>query len=109
MFSRDQRITKKEDFDLVFKKGAVLRSEFFTIRMLKNSLNKRRFAILVSKKISKKAMERNKIKRILREAIKNQMETFPDNCDYVFYIQPASINITLNSSIKILEKMLKKR
>ena len=108
MFSKSQRITKKKDFDLIFKKGKVFYSPFFTIRILKNDLNTQRFTVLVSKKVSKKAVDRNKIKRILREAIKKNQKIFPSNSDSVLYTQPKAIKLSYTNATKIIQKMLKK-
>ena len=61
---------KRKNIKDVFSKGDFVRDINFTVIYLKNSLNFPRFAFVVSKKYSKKAVERNRAKRILREAIR---------------------------------------
>ena len=61
---------KKKDFDNIFKKGKAIPGKFIFLKALKNNLNNNQFGIIVSTKISKKAVIRNKIKRQLREIIK---------------------------------------
>ncbi len=68
MFSKIYRLTEKEDFSSVFKKGKKLEGFFIWLKFLKNSLGIFRFGFVVGMKISKKAVERNKIKRRLRAA-----------------------------------------
>ncbi|MDD5651800.1 MAG: ribonuclease P protein component [Parcubacteria group bacterium] len=107
MFPKKQRVAKKKDFDLIFKKGKILHSDFFTVRFLKNDMDFRRFAVLVSKKISPKATERNRLKRILREAIRKNQKLFPSGNDYVFYVKKNYSKISFRELEKLIIKMLK--
>ena len=63
MLSKRNRLTKSE-FENIFKKGGVLHSPFFILRYIKNN-KKSNYAIsvVVPKKVSKKAADRNKIRR----------------------------------------------
>lgn len=70
MLLKENRLRKKRDFDLVFKKGKVFKEDFLVLKIAKNNLNKSRFGFIVSQKVSKKAVLRNKIKRKLREIIR---------------------------------------
>lgn len=57
------------------KKGGFLNSPFFTLRFLKNPLKLTHFSVVVSKKVAKTAVLRNKIRRrtysILKKLTKN--------------------------------------
>ena len=70
MLRKENRVTKKKDIERIFKKGKGFKEDFLILKTVKNNLNNSRFCFIVSKKISKKAVIRNKVKRILREAIK---------------------------------------
>lgn len=61
---------KKRDFDNVFKKGKTKAGKLVFLKILKNNSKINRFGIIVSTKISKKAVYRNKIKRRIREIIR---------------------------------------
>src|SRR5205807_729859 len=63
------RLTKKKDFESVFKKGGSVKSGFLLCKMAKNHLPQSRFGFVVSKKISNKAVVRNKVKRRLRAIV----------------------------------------
>lgn len=70
MLPRINRLQKKRDFERVFKEGKGFREDFLFLKLVKNNLKFSRFGFVVSGKVSKKAVLRNKIKRKLREAVR---------------------------------------
>lgn len=74
MVPKKQRIDR-ETFDEIMKKGRIVHSGLFSLRFLKNPEKSTHFGVVVSKKIAKTAVLRNKIRRraysILRKTIKN--------------------------------------
>ncbi|PLX20432.1 ribonuclease P protein component [Candidatus Parcubacteria bacterium] len=71
MFAQKNRISKQRDFDKIFKKGKTIKNGFFKIFILSNNLKYNRYSIIISKKVSKSAFIRNKIKRTIRKEILN--------------------------------------
>lgn len=78
MFQKSQRLRNNEEVLKTIKKGVNLKTPFFNVKYLENKNNfennlKNTFKItvVVSKKISKLAVNRNRIKRIFRAEIKN--------------------------------------
>lgn len=71
MLKKENRLTKKKDFDEVYKKGRGLKADSLFLKIFDNQGNPTKFGIVISKKVSKKAVTRNKIKRVIREIIKN--------------------------------------
>jgi|WetSurMetagenome_2_1015567.scaffolds.fasta_scaffold1117986_1 ribonuclease P protein component len=69
--ARKNRIEAENDFEFIFKEGKTVKSSFFFIKYLNNSLGYLRCGLVVPIKISKKSVDRNRIRRILSEAIKN--------------------------------------
>jgi ribonuclease P protein component len=63
MLKRQHRLKKQADFLRVFKEGKRRNYESISVTQLTNSLGVPRFAVVVSKKVSKKAVVRNKIRR----------------------------------------------
>jgi len=47
------------------KKGKLLRSSYFSVKILPGELKYSRFGVVVSKKTAKKAVDRNRLKRIV--------------------------------------------
>lgn len=68
--SKKHRLTDKLKIEEVFKKGRIINSNFFFIKFRRNRLPFSRFLVIVSSKISKKAVIRNKVKRRLNEIIR---------------------------------------
>lgn len=60
-------LTKKKDFDQVFKQGCSCYYQKFGVKVFKNEINQNRLGIIISRKVSKKAVIRNKIKRRIKE------------------------------------------
>ncbi|MFC1623151.1 ribonuclease P protein component [Patescibacteria group bacterium] len=89
MFPRKNRVTDKKEFDLIFRKGRTIYSDAFFIKVLKNELDYNRYGFIVSKKVSNKAVARNKIKRIMREVFKLNQDRIKKSFDIVVYAKPA--------------------
>lgn len=73
-FDKTQRLLKPAQFKLVFEKRQSAHNDFFGIYAAKNSLNHSRLGLVVSKKVSKKAVIRNRIKRQIREVFRRQQK-----------------------------------
>ncbi len=72
--NKKNRLKKKRDFENVFKKGRAVNGSFLFIKYRKNGLDTSRFGFIVSVKVSKKAVERNRIRRILSEAVRGRID-----------------------------------
>lgn len=88
MLPKTNRVKKKKDFEMIFKKGASFKNNLFILRFIKNNLNKTRFSFVVSQKVSKKAVVRNKIRRRLAAIAKSEKEKIKNNTDLVFICLP---------------------
>ena len=83
MLSSKYRLKRKKDFERVYKKGRVNRENFLLLRFVPNDLGNTRFGVVVSKKVAKKANERNAIKRRIREVIKEILPEIKNDLDVV--------------------------
>jgi ribonuclease P protein component len=77
-------LRKKGDFELVFKSGVVSRSRNLILHARPNEFGFHRLGLSVSKKIGK-AVTRNRIKRLLREAVRRTVEEAPSNIN-IYYL-----------------------
>ena len=74
MLAKENRLRLKNDFKRVFEKGKFYQEGFLAVKILSNDSDVSRFGFIVSKKISKKAVVRNKIKRRLRESVRLKLK-----------------------------------
>ncbi len=65
--NKKNRLKRKKDFEGVFKQGKAARGNFLFAKYKKNDLSYPRLAFIVSSKISRKAVVRNRIRRVLSE------------------------------------------
>ena len=90
MLSSKNRLREKSDINKVFRDGKAVAGCFVFLKVLKNGLDDNRFAFVVSSKISKKAVIRNKIKRRLREIIKQTQ--LKQGFDFVVVTKPSIVD-----------------
>lgn len=62
MVPKNQRISR-ENFENIMKKGGISHSGLFSLRFLKSEAKTSSFSVVVSKKVTKTAVLRNKIRR----------------------------------------------
>jgi len=102
MLKKENQLKKDKEFDKVFKNGRSSFSKILGIKAVANRLEMSRFGILVSNKISQKAVERNQIKRRIREAIRLQVLKIKPGFDVVVITLPP----ILGSGYKEIEKAI---
>jgi len=106
MFSKDQRITKNEDFQNIYKNGRYYFIDCFKIFILENSLKKTRFSVIASKKTLPLAIQRNSIKRKLRDFFHKNHAFLPKNTDILIIIlNKKALSSTKEDFQKILLKI----
>ena len=107
MLAKENRLKRKKDFEKLFKEGKSFREKFLVLKVNKNNLNSNRFGFIVSKKVSKKAPVRNKIKRRLREITRKEIDNYQKGFDVAVIALPGivlknfkEINQALTSALK---------
>ena len=100
------RLTDKSEIEKVFKKGRIINSSLFLIRFLSNHLVFSRFTVIVSSKISKKAVIRNRIKRRLKEIIRLNILKIKPGYNFIVIAKPKILNQKHNELTELLVKEL---
>lgn len=93
MLSKDKRVRSAGDYKRIYSKGSFFSSRFFTVNYMTNRTQKTRIGFVVSKKATKKATERNKIKRQFRETARALYEEAPKGYDIVINIKKEALGI----------------
>jgi len=76
VFPRSNRLTQAADFDRVFKQARRSSDRFFTVLYCRNDLGYPRLGLAIAKKRVRRAVARNRLKRIIRASFrhaKNQL------------------------------------
>ena len=84
MLPKINRIKKKKDFESIFKNSRSFKNNLFILKIKENNLGLNRVGFVVSQKISKRAVIRNKVRRRLSEIIKKEINNIPLGTDLVF-------------------------
>lgn len=98
-------LTKRRDFDLVFKEGSSLASKNLVIYARPNELGFSRLGLAVSKKIGK-AVARNRIKRLLREAMRTMSGDISLHYDFVFVARKLSADSGMDDFMLDIKRFL---
>jgi ribonuclease P protein component len=108
MLPKNNRV-KKEVFEELLKKGAVLHSPLFLFRFIKSDKGEPKIAFVVSKKVASSAVERNKMRRRGYSAIRKIRETnaFVPLIG-VFFFKKGADKATLKEMQAEMEILLKK-
>ncbi len=106
-FPRSARLTTPEDFKTVFKKANKLYFNEFTVYVLRNNRSESRLGLAISKKSVKKAVSRNRIKRIIRDSFRLRRHKLA-GWDIVFVSRFAATQLS-NTELKAITSKVWKR
>jgi ribonuclease P protein component len=88
------RLTQERDFQKVRRRGKSFFSPYFRLSYHQNQLARSRYAVAVGIRVSKKATERNRLKRRVREAVRVRLGSLKPGYDIVFSLRPAAMDAT---------------
>jgi ribonuclease P protein component len=74
-------------FKTFSRKGQVVHTPLFSLRFIKHKYDDFRAAVIVSKKVSRKAVERNLLKRRFFSIISQNKELFQKDTSYIFTVK----------------------
>jgi ribonuclease P protein component len=74
---REARIRRAGDFAALRQASGRLGGRCFSVRYRQNELGHARLGLAISKRVSKRAVERNRIKRLLRESFRRVRSQLP--------------------------------
>ena len=108
-YKKSHRLCKKAEIDRVFQEGQYERLGLIGVKFIKNDLENSRFLVSVTKKAGNAPL-RNRLKRLMREALRLKMYQLQKNYDVCLFISKAPRSTVqysyVQSKIKQLFKQL---
>ena len=108
MLAVAHRLKKAKDFQGVFDKGRGVREGGLFFKVQKGKEGPSRLGIVVSKKVSKKAVDRNRIRRIIQEQIRAVMKEVKPGIDGVIVVLPEFHETTPQALAQVIHKLFTK-
>ena len=105
-FPREFRLLTPENFNNVFKDPIRAGSPYITVLAKNSDLNFPRLGMIVPKKALKRAVWRNRAKRLIRESFRTSYPEL-ENLDYVCIIKADFLKIDNQEFCKLLKKLWK--
>jgi ribonuclease P protein component len=107
---KEERLRRRGDFEIIAKEGIRKHTKNFLIIVRKNDRGFSRLGAVASKRLGK-AVERNRIKRLMREFFRRNKDRLPPSTDYVIVgkkgaqdLQYAQVADELSAPLKLHKK-----
>ncbi|MFO0887144.1 MAG: ribonuclease P protein component [Candidatus Nomurabacteria bacterium] len=109
MIKKSHRFHGHKSLRFVMSKGRVVRDNNLALKYIYNNQhNKFRVAVVVSKKVSRSAVVRNRIRRRVYEAVRLQETQITKPIDLVFFVySPTLKDIGFNNLEESISRLLK--
>ncbi|MDX6698998.1 MAG: ribonuclease protein component [Solirubrobacteraceae bacterium] len=100
------RLSRSADFERVYRKGRSQGNRHFVVYAFpRGGADGPRLGVSVSRKVGG-AVQRNKVKRLLREAFRARSETLPTDHDYVVVARPEARDLAEREGLAGVEREL---
>lgn len=102
MLNKKNRIGNRNVIEKLFQKGQLYKNQFLVFKYEKVASSPSQFAVAVGKKIHKKAVQRNKLRRQIHEALRVNLPALKTNIIALVIARPPCQKTTfqeLNKSI----------
>lgn len=108
MLPAAQRLRRTSDIQSVYKTGKVAYTSFFRVLAKTTQFTQSRATVIVSTRVSKKATERNRLKRRVRVVLRDLLTQTKGTHDIVIIAQPKAVAIDFSQLAAALTAGFKK-
>lgn len=108
MLGKKNRLTGSKDFKMVQKDGKTFQFSSFGIGILnRKDSEPSKFGFIVSTKIAKDAVDRNRFKRTMSESVRTSLSSLRAGYNVVFLAKQSIVKTPTDSVMKEVKKALK--
>lgn len=101
------RLTGKKQFDLIKKRGRLIDGPLFSLLVFRSREKEGpKFGFIVSKRIDKRAVVRNRLRRVLAEAVRQILPEVGPDLRGIFLAKSALKKAELNQVLTLVRKKL---
>jgi len=108
MLAKPQRLARDRDFKKIFEQGRAYYSKQLGVKVTNNQRARNHYGIIISTKVSKKAVERNRLKRQISQILKGLDKDLAPGLDLAVVVLPAILGQKFKAVKAELEKVLEK-
>ncbi len=108
MLPFQHKVTKKREVEVLAQKGRRVTSAFFIVKFRANKLGLNRFILVVSGKVHKRAVKRNRLRRRMREIVRLHLMNTVDACDVMIIAKAEALTATYRELEKDLCTLYKR-
>jgi ribonuclease P protein component len=106
MLNKKYRFHSRGGVNFTYKHGKTIRTPNISLVYNNNEKGFERFAVVISKKIIKSAVGRNRVRRRVYEAIRLELPTFLTPKDFIFVIYNKTVKDMPFSDLRLLVRSL---
>lgn len=108
MLPKIHRLRLDKDFKIIFRQSRQMQSGQLVLRWAPGSKLFSRFGIVVSTKVAKKAVERNRLRRRIGEILRHHWPEIKQGFDIILIAKIGLTNLNYRELEKIVIELLKK-
>jgi len=104
----EKRLKRAKDFRAVSRSKPSVKEGKLLLKAKTTAKNTSRFGIVVSKSVAKKAVDRNRMRRLLSEALRERKDSWKGSYDVVLVALPGFSLKDVHEAKNIIEKLFLK-